>query len=101
MARRSYRCPQCKGNGVGDMQNESCPDCKGEGSVPDLPWEKTPYYCLNCGEQAVWQVAAIEADDFYIGQQCYCTACTHGFFAPFGIDARPGYRYEAKRVAKL
>lgn len=51
-------------------------------------YEKTEYYCPNCGKQAVW--ICKDGGDYYLGEQSVCTECkTYHHLDTSGGPAKP------------
>jgi DNA-directed RNA polymerase subunit RPC12/RpoP len=46
-------------------------------------FEKTDYYCMNCGKQQVWED---DCDDYYQGTGMHCTACFSKWQNPSGVN---------------
>lgn len=42
-------------------------------------FEKTEFYCMNCGEKNVW---AALSGDYYQGEEHLCLACEHSWNMP-------------------
>lgn len=40
-------------------------------------FEKSEYYCPNCGTKEVWQEQG--SGDYYLGEEWLCTNCNHGW----------------------
>lgn len=84
-----YTCHICKGHK--QVEGSTCTSCFGKGIVAHIVWERTEYFCLNCGENQVYRALTPELDDFYLGQPYYCTTCAHGFYVPGGVEDKPLY----------
>lgn len=43
-------------------------------------WEKTEWFCPECGKPAVWQEQG--GGDYYVGCELICVHCGVGFYMP-------------------
>lgn len=61
-------------------------------------WEKTGYYCANCGERKVWARAE---GDMYVGPQHMCVSCAHFFYLPDGVFDTCHENQDSQRLKHL
>lgn len=51
-----------------------------DGHSHDEPWAKTVYFCMICGDKAVW--FRDDGGDYYQGEQHMCTSCGSSWAMP-------------------
>lgn len=61
-------------------------------------WEKTDFYCPNCGKRGVWSVAG---GDMYVGPQHICVDCESSFYLPDGVLDIRNNNQDSQRLKHL